>query len=385
MHITLFSFVTAVLLSSLLIVVLYLSRKSVKTIRMLNFGYLACLYLFCLGRMFFSLELPFAAVIRAPSLMNPLHDVNEANLPMMDGAFWASDLLLLVWAVGSILLFAQFLIRYHRGKRDIDRLPKQENQVLQKILDELQRGNKRRIPIQVLCCSALSTPCGIGLLRRQILLPSQEYTEEELFHILRHELQHFQTHDLLVKWMIRVFQCLFWWNPFVYLLGKDMDQVLEIKCDLSVVKNYSRQETLAYMRTIKSQLEQAIHTEKIVPVASASLVGNFAMSNVEERFLYLAESLKPNQRKELPKPAFAVLFAALIMASYSFVLQSSYEAPELDENGEKIQYMQEDEMKLLHLKDGTYQQIYENEAMLIPIEIAEEMIQQGVVMIEEEN
>lgn len=31
MHITLFSFVTAVLLSSLLIVVLYLSRKSAKT------------------------------------------------------------------------------------------------------------------------------------------------------------------------------------------------------------------------------------------------------------------------------------------------------------------------------------------------------------------
>lgn len=385
MHITLFSFVTAVLLSSLLIVALYLSRKSVKTIRMLNFGYLACLYLFCLGRMFFSLELPFAAVIRAPSLMNPLHDVNEANLPMMEGAFLVSDLLLLVWAVGSILLFAQFLIRYHRGKRDIDRLPKQENQVLQKILDELQRGNKRRIPIQVLCCSGLSTPCGIGLLRRQILLPSQEYTEEELFHILRHELQHFQTHDLLVKWMIRVFQCLFWWNPFVYLLGKDMDQVLEIKCDLSVVKNYSRQETLAYMRTIKSQLEQAIHTEKIVPVASASLVGNFAMSNVEERFLYLAESLRPNQRKELPKPAFAVLFAALIMASYSFVLQSSYEAPELDENGEKIQYRQEDEIKLLHKKDGSYQEICQDELVKVPNYIAEEMIEQGVPVIEEEN
>ena len=385
MHITLFSFVTAVLLSSLLIVALYLSRKSVKTIRMLNFGYLACLYLFCLGRLFFSVELPFAAVICAPSLMNPLHDVNEANLPMMEGSFLVSDLLLLVWAVGSILLFAQFLIRYHRGKRDIDRLPKQENQVLQKILDELQRGNKRRIPIQVLCCSGLSTPCGIGLLRRQILLPSQEYTEEELFHILRHELQHFQTHDLLVKWMIRVFQCLFWWNPLVYLLGKDMDQVLEIKCDLSVVKNYSRQETLAYMRTIKNQLEQAIHTEKIVPVASASLVGNFAMSNVEERFLYLAESLKPNQRKELSKPAFAVLFVALIIASYSFVLQSSYEAPELDENGEKIQYMQEDEIKLLHKKDGSYQEICQDELVKVPNYIAEEMIEQGVSVIEEEN
>ena len=137
------------------------------------------------------------------------------------------------------------------------------------------------------------------------------------------------------------------------------------------------------MRTIKSQLEQAIHTEKIVPVASASLVGNFAMSNVEERFLYLAESLKPNQRKELSKPAFAVLFVALIMASYSFVLQSSYEAPELDENGEKIQYIQADEMKVLHLKDGTYQQIDEFGVTPIPKEIAEELIEQGAEMIEE--
>lgn len=381
MHITLFSFVTAVLLSSLLIVALYLSRKSVKTIRMLNFGYLACLYLFCLGRMFFSLELPFTIVVNAPTFMNPVSKFYR-NTTLIPGSHFSKyELLLLLWVIGAIILLTRFFLRYIGEKRRIDRLSKQKNQAIQDLLDMLRKDKK--IHIQVLCCPNLSTPCGIGLFRRQILLPSQEYTEEELFHILRHELQHFQTHDLLVKWMIRVFQCLFWWNPFVYLLGKDMDQVLEIKCDLSVVKNYSRQETLAYMRTIKSQLEQAIHTEKIVPVASASLVGNFAMSNVEERFLYLAESLKPNQRKELPKPAFAVLFAALIMASYSFVLQSSYEAPELDENGEKIQYMQEDEMKLLHLKDGSYQQIYENEVTSIPMEIAEEMIQQGVVVIEE--
>ena len=381
MHITLFSFVTAVLLSSLLIVALYLSRKSVKTIRMLNFGYLACLYLFCLGRMFFSVELPFAIVVNAPTFMNPVSKFYR-NTTLIPGSHFSKyELLLLLWVIGAIILLTRFFLRYIGEKRRIDRLSKQKNQAIQDLLDMLRKDKK--IHIQVLCCPNLSTPCGIGLFRRQILLPSQEYTEEELIHILRHELQHFQTHDLLVKWMIRVFQCLFWWNPLVYLLGKDMDQVLEIKCDLSVVKNYSRQETLAYMRTIKSQLEQAIHTEKIVPVASASLVGNFAMSNVEERFLYLAESLKPNQRKELSKPAFAVLFVALIMASYSFVLQSSYEAPELDENGEKIQYIQEDEMKLLHLKDGSYQQIYENEVTSIPMEIAEEMIQQGVVVIEE--
>lgn len=382
MHITLFSFVTAVLLSSLLIIALYLSRKSAKTIRMLNFGYLACLYLFCLGRMFFSVELPFTIALSAPSLMNPVFNFQETDISVLDRSVSISKILLIIWAIGTVFLLTRFLIRYYQGKREIDKIPKQENQSIQGVLNELQRENTHQYQIQVLCCTGLSTPCGIGLLRRQILLPSQEYTEEELFHILRHELQHFQTHDLLVKWMIRVFQCLFWWNPLVYLLGKDLDQVLEIKCDLSVTKGYTKKETVTYMRTIKSQLEQAIQTEKIVPVGSASLVGNFAVSNVEERFLYLAESLKANQRKELPKPAFAVLFAALIIASYSFVLQSSYEAPEFDENGEKIQYRQEDEIKLLHKKDGSYQEICQNELVTVPNYIAEKMIEQGVSVIE---
>ena len=180
-----------------------------------------------------------------------------------------------------------------------------------------------------------------------------------------------------------MFQCLFWWNPLVYLLGKDLDQVLEIKCDLAVVKNYSKKETVAYMRIIKNQLKRAMEMQETVPVGSASLIGNFAMSNVEERFSYIVASLKPTERKELPKPVFGVLFVALIMASYSFVLQSSYEVPELDENGEEIQYIQEDEIKLLHRKDGSYQQIYGDKSVEIPDFLAKEMMEQGVLVIEE--
>lgn len=383
MHITLFSFVTAVLLSSLLIVALYLSRKSVKTIRMLNFGYLACLYLFCLGRMVFSIELPFTVAVNAPSLMNPVFNFQGTGISILGKSLSLLEVLLILWAVGAAFLLTRFFIRYHQGKKVVDKIPKQENQAIQEVLNELQRENAHHYQIQVLCCQGLSTPCGIGLLRRQILLPSQEYTEEELFHILCHELQHFQTHDLLVKWMIRVFQCLFWWNPLVYLLGKDLDQVLEIKCDLSVVKNYSRQETLAYMRTIKNQLERSMDIEKTAPVGSTALVGNFTMSNVEERFSYIVKSLKPNKWKELSKPVFTVLFLALIIGSYSIVLQSNFEEPEVDENGNHIDYMTQDDIRVRKLKNGTYEQVDKFGVVPIPKEIAENLIEQGAEMIEE--
>ena len=112
MHITLFSFVTAVLLSSLLIVVLYLRRKSAKTIRMLNFGYLACLYLFCLGRMFFSVELPFTIVVNAPTFMNPVSKFYR-NTTLIPGSHFSKyELLLLLWVIGAIILLTRFFLRY---------------------------------------------------------------------------------------------------------------------------------------------------------------------------------------------------------------------------------------------------------------------------------
>ena len=113
MHITLFSFVTAVLLSSLLIVVLYLSRKSVKTIRMLNFGYLACLYLFCLGRIVFSIELPFTVAVNAPSLMNPVFNFQGTGISILGKSLSVLEVLLILWAVGAAFLLTRFFIRYH--------------------------------------------------------------------------------------------------------------------------------------------------------------------------------------------------------------------------------------------------------------------------------
>lgn len=45
--------------------------------------------------------------------------------------------------------------------------------------------------------------------------------------------------------------------------------------------------------------------------------------------------------------------------------------------------MEIEDIKLIHKKDGSYQEIYQNEVVDIPQYIAEKMIQQGVEIIEE--
>lgn len=45
--------------------------------------------------------------------------------------------------------------------------------------------------------------------------------------------------------------------------------------------------------------------------------------------------------------------------------------------------MEIEDIKLIHKKDGSYQEIYQNESVDIPTYVAEKMIEQGVEMIEE--
>lgn len=60
--------------------------------------------------------------------------------------------------------------------------------------------------VTLLCNPHVPTPMLIGLSRPTIVVPRLAYVEEgreeELRHILHHELTHHQRHDLLLQWLV---------------------------------------------------------------------------------------------------------------------------------------------------------------------------------------
>ena len=54
--------------------------------------------------------------------------------------------------------------------------------------------------------------------------------------ILLHEWQHFRNRDQWSKLLCYLLCCVFWWNPFLWLLKNKMDQLLELRCDFSVLE-----------------------------------------------------------------------------------------------------------------------------------------------------
>ena len=104
----------------------------------------------------------------------------------------------------------------------------------------------------------MPAPFVIGLRRSCLLLPppalAAELSVTDWQNLLRHELTHYQRHDLFYKWLLLVCQCLHWFNPAVYLAGRQIEQDCEISCDLAVTGRMNETERRDYMRTILRML-----------------------------------------------------------------------------------------------------------------------------------
>lgn len=81
--------------------------------------------------------------------------------------------------------------------------------------------------------SAVDSPMLIGLFRTVLVVPerSVDWDEEVTEMILAHEMAHFDNRDLYVKAFMNIICCMNWFNPFVYILRKQMFYDIELRCD----------------------------------------------------------------------------------------------------------------------------------------------------------
>ena len=68
--------------------------------------------------------------------------------------------------------------------------------------------------------------------------------------IIRHELEHYRHHDLVLLFLLDLLVCFHWWNPFVYILRKHFTLVLEISNDQMVIKGMNEREKLEYLSSL---------------------------------------------------------------------------------------------------------------------------------------
>ncbi len=309
-----FSVLMTILWSSVLITFFSFLRTRTKLLHICSISTVILIYLFCAIRLAFPFEVPWAHVVSGGAVYNRIFRM----LNFRAGPVRIYEILFAIWLIGMLINLALYSAQYHRAMRHFLDLPQKESRMGQEIIDGVD-GNRR---IKVLESAGIITPCCIGIFRKRIFLPVKDYDREELRYILLHEYTHLANQDILQKMLIRVLCGIYWWNPLVYCLKKDLDQSMEIRCDLRVTGHLKEKERADYLDVMLKTFCESRLPDSSMGVAG--LVEEHSKSLLE-RFCIVAD-MGIVQKKRVNVFAGVVMLLILVV-SYSFILQSAYETP----------------------------------------------------------
>lgn len=156
-----------------------------------------------------------------------------------------------LWLAGVAVFITIHVIRHRRFLKIVKRWSVEitDQQVLNMLHDvQAKLGIKQQVELQI--CSGISSPMLIGFIRPTILLPTGNIPPDELLFVLKHELIHFKRRDVWYKALVFVATALHWFNPFVYMIAREISIQCEISCDEEVVKNVDMDGRQKYVEAI---------------------------------------------------------------------------------------------------------------------------------------
>lgn len=323
MQITFFSLFMSVIWSSFLVIFNHFCRKKHFFIRQLGITNILFLYLFSVIRMMIPYEFSFTRVIPPQDVLNNLFWDISINKPAMQISIFF--VLAAIWGAISAILIVCFVLKYVRAMRKFSTYNIRKDAQCCHIFNRVLNVSKTQMKIAIRSSSDINIPISVGIFRKSIILPDQDYSDSELYYILLHEYTHFQNKDLIIKILINIYGCIFWWNPAIYLLKKDLSQILEIKCDLDVTDNMANKNKAEYLATIVTMLRNAgAKKREKAFYGTTALVSRDYDSEIIERFQLVSAGYGYNKKNVLVTGSWFFIFSLFIFLSYSFVIRPDY-------------------------------------------------------------
>lgn len=194
-------------------------------------------------------------VVELPAqVLTPISpQVTESNI-----SFTWLDIMAFVWALGSLLILSVHLSSYLYCKRQILKRGVwiNDTRILCQVFELKQELHiKGNIPVVKVPDAA--SPMIIGFVKPLLVLPDEQYTAEELFFILKHELVHYKRKDVYAKFILTVANALHWFNPIIWIMQKEAVVDMELSCDERVTQGVDYAVRKAYTETLLSTLHKS--------------------------------------------------------------------------------------------------------------------------------
>lgn len=153
----------------------------------------------------------------------------------------------LMWFLGVICVVLALFIRYRLFKRELIKNSR-----------VLYCDNFIHLPMEVLATGILKAPVLIGIFSPKLFIPDTITDEVVVKNILLHELTHCKRDDLLYKSFAVFVRCIHWFNPFAYIMVREIERECEISCDIETTQIMAAEDKRDYMRSIIFVFENAV-------------------------------------------------------------------------------------------------------------------------------
>ena len=164
--------------------------------------------------------------------------------------------LFFIWSALALILFVRKVTVYQGFIQYIKAGNKEVSDIkILNLLSDCEEKLNIKTRVELSCNPLIASPMLIGFFRPRIILPVGEWEDKELSYIFVHELIHYKQRDMFYKWLIQIVVCVHWFNPFVYLLEKEVNKSCELSCDEKVISILDDKARREYGDTLISFLQ----------------------------------------------------------------------------------------------------------------------------------
>ncbi len=236
-----FSTVAIVLLCFLINRIRVMSRK--------NFWFFSCVIIMIMLRLFIPGEiLGVQNNVYITRIYPPVYLFMTRPFSSFLGREWSiTSILVMGSLIGSIICAIKLFLSYFGISRALKRYRIAEDEIIRGTIAAVNRELGKNAAFRVVQSKEIAAPFLFGLRHPIIALPEITLSEEEWYYILSHEMAHYYHRDLWLRFVCEVLHIVYWWNPFVYLLRRQLIVFQERHIDAVVTRKLDESRVLDYL------------------------------------------------------------------------------------------------------------------------------------------
>lgn len=353
------SVLITVFVSNLLLIAISLCFRNRNLLINIGYKLLSAFCIVTLVRFLVPLELPFTKTLAFPKAISTVTvaivrshgELFGIRLSVWTGfcAIWLSGILIL-----TVRFIRQHMQLWNYARRAGKTLTKEEPYA--SLLAELCT-EKQRKRIQIVEMTGVESPMLIGLRKPQILLPENaDPHSQETLYALRHEICHYVHHDLWLKFAVNMIVIAYWWNPFSHMLNRQVDALLEMRVDNSIISK-SAETAESYIESLLYYTQKG--DDKLTTARQATVLFSGKRSTLSYR-IHMMQRKKDNVNHLVNAAIFAMVIGVYVL-SYLFIFEGTYTPPEI---ADAYMIPSHDNSYVIINEDGLYD-IYMSDGFLL--------------------